>query len=438
MTTITTRAGKTSPLTIAEVDANFTNLNNDKLETSTKDASGGVAGLTGFALNLKNAAGTVTSFLAANPSATRTWTMPSASGTLATIADLPHGIITSITSVVGSGQFVSAIEPAPSGNAVAHLALIARNGGSIANYLPTTLKPLGLFSVCFGGGDNAVSGDYCFAAGDGNLISGGGFSCSLGSYNTISGPGGAVSFGYYNTLTGDGCTSFGTYNTVSGNSSVSLGSSNDISGYACIGFGIANNIQGSYDVALGTHATMLASYAVACGNGSGSNINKGIVDNQLYTTSGDSVQKSTITPLQVSVGNWGRYLSSNGIVNDQYDPEYVSVANTRYSLSPSSTAAFEILVVARSSNQTSFASWKVVGMVNVTSTGLTTLHGVVVTTISNTPAWVFTTANILAQSNMLGPNGTNTYGSIDINAPASSGVTTVSWGATIIATEVQL
>lgn len=34
MATITTRAGKGSPLTHAEVDANFTNLNSDKAETS--------------------------------------------------------------------------------------------------------------------------------------------------------------------------------------------------------------------------------------------------------------------------------------------------------------------------------------------------------------------------------------------------------------------
>jgi hypothetical protein len=34
MTSITTRAGKGSPLTHNEVDANFTNLNNDKLDTA--------------------------------------------------------------------------------------------------------------------------------------------------------------------------------------------------------------------------------------------------------------------------------------------------------------------------------------------------------------------------------------------------------------------
>ena len=35
MATIVTRSGKGSPLTNTEVDANFTNLNNDKVETST-------------------------------------------------------------------------------------------------------------------------------------------------------------------------------------------------------------------------------------------------------------------------------------------------------------------------------------------------------------------------------------------------------------------
>ena len=48
MATIVTRSGKGSPLTNTEVDANFTNLNTDKLEgsslsVSTASASGGGA-----------------------------------------------------------------------------------------------------------------------------------------------------------------------------------------------------------------------------------------------------------------------------------------------------------------------------------------------------------------------------------------------------------
>jgi len=41
MSTIVTRAGKGSPLTHVEVDANFTNLNTDKVEKAAADITGG-------------------------------------------------------------------------------------------------------------------------------------------------------------------------------------------------------------------------------------------------------------------------------------------------------------------------------------------------------------------------------------------------------------
>ena len=90
MSTIVTRAGKGSPLTNAEVDANFDNLNSGKLETSTKDALDGVASLdaTGFRLRLKNAAGTFVNFLTSATTAARTWTMPDKSGTVAMTSDI--------------------------------------------------------------------------------------------------------------------------------------------------------------------------------------------------------------------------------------------------------------------------------------------------------------------------------------------------------------
>jgi hypothetical protein len=43
MTTITTRSGKGSPLTNDEVDANFTNLNTDKVETSGDSMTGNLS-----------------------------------------------------------------------------------------------------------------------------------------------------------------------------------------------------------------------------------------------------------------------------------------------------------------------------------------------------------------------------------------------------------
>lgn len=46
MSTIVTRAGKGSALTHNEVDANFVNLNNDKLQGTVAVSSGGTGGTT--------------------------------------------------------------------------------------------------------------------------------------------------------------------------------------------------------------------------------------------------------------------------------------------------------------------------------------------------------------------------------------------------------
>jgi hypothetical protein len=56
MTTITTRAGKGSQLSWSEVDGNFTNLNNDKLETS----GGTITGYKETVYSIGTTSGTVT------------------------------------------------------------------------------------------------------------------------------------------------------------------------------------------------------------------------------------------------------------------------------------------------------------------------------------------------------------------------------------------
>jgi hypothetical protein len=55
---------------------------------AAKDASGGFAGLTGFLINLKNAAGAVVSFLDSAATVARTWTFPDKSGTVAMTSDV--------------------------------------------------------------------------------------------------------------------------------------------------------------------------------------------------------------------------------------------------------------------------------------------------------------------------------------------------------------
>lgn len=54
---------------------------------NSKDASGGVPGLTQFKLNLKNAAGTVTSWFTTAATVARSWTMPDKDGTVAVLSD---------------------------------------------------------------------------------------------------------------------------------------------------------------------------------------------------------------------------------------------------------------------------------------------------------------------------------------------------------------
>lgn len=60
-----------------------------KQDASSKDASGGFAGLTAFKLNLKNATGTILSFLVSGATAARTWTFPDKDGTVAMTSDIP-------------------------------------------------------------------------------------------------------------------------------------------------------------------------------------------------------------------------------------------------------------------------------------------------------------------------------------------------------------
>lgn len=72
MATIVTRAGKGSALTYAEADANFTNLNNDKSETTHTHAAV-TSGAAGFA---PASGGGTTNFLRADG----TWAAPSGGG----------------------------------------------------------------------------------------------------------------------------------------------------------------------------------------------------------------------------------------------------------------------------------------------------------------------------------------------------------------------
>jgi hypothetical protein len=114
MSTIVTRqttgAGATtnkgSPLTNAELDANFMNLNVDKIEVSSKDSTGGVPGLTAFKINMRNVANTFTSWLTNSNTASRTYTLKDADGTVAFTSDITDG---SLAVVIVSGTTQTAV-----------------------------------------------------------------------------------------------------------------------------------------------------------------------------------------------------------------------------------------------------------------------------------------------------------------------------------------
>lgn len=73
---------------------------------ANKDVSGGYAGLAGFSLRLKNAAGTVASLLASAATVARTWTFPDKDGTVAMISDI---VVTGLTGPITSTGNATAV-----------------------------------------------------------------------------------------------------------------------------------------------------------------------------------------------------------------------------------------------------------------------------------------------------------------------------------------
>lgn len=101
--------------------------------SANKDASGGYAGLTGFAIRLKDAAGTITSLLTSVATAARTWTLPDKDGTvvlegLAT----DSGLTVAAPSLLGSTSGASAIQEV---NAGSNLELTSVTLGPSTTYL---------------------------------------------------------------------------------------------------------------------------------------------------------------------------------------------------------------------------------------------------------------------------------------------------------------
>jgi hypothetical protein len=95
----------------AQVSANATALGG-KLDSTLKDAQNGVAGLTNYALNLKDATGAFLSKVVNAATAARTWTLPDKDGTFAMLSDVQSGALVplgsyNISSAVSNIDFLT-------------------------------------------------------------------------------------------------------------------------------------------------------------------------------------------------------------------------------------------------------------------------------------------------------------------------------------------
>lgn len=129
------------------------------LPLSSKDASGGVPGLTLLKLNLKNAAGTITSWFTTAATAARTWTMPDKDGTVAVLTDFAAPpAIGATTPAAGSFTALNATVPG-----LAELRAHTTGGASLARMvLQCTTGECGMY-VADGSGD-LVFYDYLAGA----------------------------------------------------------------------------------------------------------------------------------------------------------------------------------------------------------------------------------------------------------------------------------
>lgn len=80
-TTVTTRAANGGPLTNTQIDTNFTNLRDGKVDLADRDATAGVPSLVSYKIKFLNAAGGAPAYLThANAAATRTYMFPDIDG----------------------------------------------------------------------------------------------------------------------------------------------------------------------------------------------------------------------------------------------------------------------------------------------------------------------------------------------------------------------
>ena len=242
MSTIVTRAGKGSPLTHNEVDANFTNLNTDKVEKTSADITGGTINGTTIGATTPStgkfstleATGTSTlgtasaQFIQAEGGATAVLLSAQGSGTNIPLALQPKGTgaiqaqATTSTTAGGNVRGANAVDWQTSRYAASQVASAATSviAGGTSNVAS------GSSASVVGGYDNRATGSLSF-------IGGGTLNTSSGVYSSISAGNLNAATGYYGFV-GNGFTNSTTSNsavttqsgTMNGTTAVTLSGSN--------------------------------------------------------------------------------------------------------------------------------------------------------------------------------------------------------------------
>lgn len=167
---------------------------------NTKDAAGGVPGLTQLKLNLKNVAGTITSWFTTAATVARTWTMPDKDGTVAVLSDFAAPpAIGATTPAAGAFTGVNAtrnytnqsdLQLVASGN-IAGVNLRAAGKGRLS--LITNYQAADTTSVMVGTADsNPTSEAMRFIHATGGVQLAAGFGCNGKSPQTAAASGGTL------------------------------------------------------------------------------------------------------------------------------------------------------------------------------------------------------------------------------------------------------
>jgi hypothetical protein len=430
MTTIVNRVAKGSKLTIAEVDANFTNLNTDKIETSSRDGSGGVSGLTLFKLNLKNAANTFTNFLTNTTTAARTWTFPDKDGTIALIGD----VLPNITNVFDSAfpnniinaAGIQVVAPTPN----AHLVLLPKGTGSLSSSVLWSAP--GIYGINLGR-DGNIDGSYAVNIGANN-------SCDINSasalnigINNVNSGSETINIGSANTANIGAVNSLnvGFFNNVSGSQGFTFGQSNTADNSISIG---TSNISSFYSSALGGTVHNVTNAATAVGGSY--HINSGADSTSFGTNPSNSIAGKLVIGVLANSENLTLPSEQTGIYSASANTTTTAQKFTSTMNEPSTHTATNHLVIpdfscvtfigtitARKTSSAQTSGWKIEGL-------LSRGNGVGTTTLSHTITAIAGTTPLFGVPTL---SADTTYGGLGISVPITTQL--VSWVTQLMTSE---